>query len=157
MLFFFTFCWRQVDIGLGEAPSKDIVCVLDEDKGSRVDALDEFQQVSQLANLYDDKKDFLVFSRIAAGPFENGNASVHFTDDQLADRIRLLGDDEHTFFVVKAHHGDVCGLKAEEEQDEAVEDRFKADKVEGASNDNGIEDKVGCTDSNVVEFLGNEP
>ena len=97
MLFFFTFCWRQVDIGLGEAPSKDIVCVLDEDKGSRVDALDEFQQVSQLANLYDDKKDFLVFSRIAAGPFENGNASVHFTDDQLADRIRLLGDDEHTF------------------------------------------------------------
>ena len=48
--FFFTFCWRQVDIGLGEAPSKDIVCVLDEDKGSRVDALDEFQQVSQLAN-----------------------------------------------------------------------------------------------------------
>ena len=110
----------------------------------------------QLADLYDDKKDFLVFSRIAAGPFENGNATVHLADDELADCIGLLGDDEHTFFVVKANHRDVCRLKAEEEQDKAVENRFKADKVEGAGNDDGVEDKVGCADADIVEFLGNE-
>ena len=42
VLFFSPICWRQVDIGLGEAPSKDIVCILDEDKSSGVDTLNEF-------------------------------------------------------------------------------------------------------------------